>query len=146
MNADHMLKQITLQYIATGFDCYRKLADYVQNGCRGHLDLADTPVASLPDGLHVSGYLDLSNTPITSLPDGLHVGGYLSLAYTSITSLPDELHVGSSLNLMNTSIASLPDGLHVGGDMYLRNTLISKKHTSEQLEKMLPNVRGAVVV
>ena len=37
----------------------------------GNLDLSDTEISSLPEGLKVGGYLDLSHTPITSLPEGL---------------------------------------------------------------------------
>ena len=43
----------------------------------GNLDLSDTPITSLPEGLEVSGCLDLNDTPITSLPEGLMVGGFI---------------------------------------------------------------------
>ena len=72
-----------------------------------------------------SSDLDLSNTPITSLPQGLEVGGYLNLEYSSITSLPQNLKVWGNLILTNTKITSLPDGLKVRGNLYLRNTLIT---------------------
>ena len=81
----------------------------------GSLDLSDTQITSLPDGLTVGGWLDLSDTPITSLPDGLTVGGSLYLSGTQITSLPDGLTVGGSLYLSNTPITSLPDSLKIGG-------------------------------
>jgi len=50
----------------------------------GHLDLSNTQITSLPEGLTVGGSLDLSDTPISSLPEGLIVGGYLDLSNTQI--------------------------------------------------------------
>ena len=103
---------------------YKKIQDYIDNGSRGDLDL--------------------SNTQITSLPDNLEVGGHLYLYKTPITSLPDNLNVGGGLNIRNTPITSLPDNLKVGGVIYLRNTPISKKYATEELERMLPGVRGNI--
>ena len=91
----------------------------------GSLNLRNTPITSLPEGLTVGGDLDLRNTPITSLPEGLTVGGYLDLSDTLITSLPKGLTVGGSLYLSNTPITSLPEGLTVGGYLYLSNTPIT---------------------
>jgi len=51
------------------------------------------------------GDLDLSNTPITTLPQGLKVGGSLSLGSTPITTLPKDLKVGEGLNLINTPLS-----------------------------------------
>ena len=70
--------------------------------------------------------------------------GDLDLSNTQITSLPDNLEVGGRLNLHNTQITSLPDNLKVGGVIYLRNTPISKKYATEELERMLPGVRGNI--
>ena len=39
----------------------------------GNLDLSNTPIQLLPDGLEVGGSLDLYNAPIQSLPDNLKV-------------------------------------------------------------------------
>ena len=56
-----------------------------------------------PSDLNADGSLDICNTKIISLPDGLRVRGnlYLSgdldLENTAITSLPDDLEVGESL-------------------------------------------------
>jgi hypothetical protein len=91
---------------------------------KGDLNLSNTPITSLPDGLRVGGGLKLSNTPITSLPDGLRVGGDLYLYGTPITSLPDDLSVGRDLYLYDTPITSLPDGLMVGGSLNLTGTPI----------------------
>ena len=143
---------------------YKKVQDYIDNGSRGYLDLSNTQITSLPDNLEVGGDLYLSdskitslpdnlevggglylrNTQITSLPDNLEVGGGLFLDNTPITSLPDNLNVGGGLNIRNTPITSLPDNLKVGGVIYLRNTPISKKYATEELERMLPGVRGNI--
>ena len=67
-----------------------------------------------------SGFFDLNlmNTQITSLPDGLTVGGDLYLRNSQITSLPEDLTVGGWLDLRNSQITSLPLGLTVGGEIY----------------------------
>ena len=88
----------------------------------GSLNLRNTHITSLPEGLTVGGWLDLRGTSITSLPEGLTVGGSLDLCGTSITSLPEGLTVGGWLDLRNTHITSLPEGLTVGGDLDLSNT------------------------
>ena len=85
----------------------------------GSLDLSDTPITSLPDGLTVGGALYLREMPITSLPDGLTVGGSLVLSGAPIKSLPDGLTVGGALYLCGTQITALPDGLTVGGSLAL---------------------------
>ena len=91
----------------------------------GDLDLSNTPITSLPEGLTCGGSLYLSNTPITSLPEGLTCGGYLDLSNTPITSLPEGLTCGGDLDLSNTPIKALPEGLTCGGDLYLSNTPIT---------------------
>ena len=70
----------------------------------GWLDLRNTPIQSLPEGLTVGGWLDLSGTQIQSLPEGLTVGGWLDLSGTQIQSLPEGLTVGGSLDLSGTQI------------------------------------------
>ena len=52
----------------------------------GDLDLSETPITTLPDGLAVAGNLYLSGTQITSLPEGFTVGGSLDLSRTQITN------------------------------------------------------------
>jgi len=96
---------------------------------KGNLDLSDTPIQSLPNGLEVEGDLFLDNTPIQSLPNGLEVGGSLGLSNTPIQSLPNNLKVGGILNLIGTPLskkytteeelkAKYPD-LKVGGKIYI---------------------------
>ena len=88
-----------------------------QRVMEGSLNLADTPITSLPAGLRVGGNLILYNTPVTSLPPGLHVGGHLDLYSTPIAALPVGLKVGLDLYLTRTPITSLPADLQVGGSI-----------------------------
>jgi hypothetical protein len=122
----------------------KKIQQYIKSGGKGNLDLRNTPITSLPDGLKVEGSLFLSDTKITFLPDNLKVGGSLSLSNTPITSLPDNLQVGGSLFLSNIPITSLPDNLQVGKDLDLTNTPLSKKYTKEEIKKMVPGVKGGI--
>ena len=96
----------------------RKIQQYIKDGGKGHLDLSNTPITSLPSDLTVGGGLDLRNTPITSLPPDLKVGG--------------------NLYLTNTPITSLPPDLTVGGNLYLYNTPLSKSHTKKQINRWHP--------
>ena len=144
---------------------YKKIQDYIKNGSKGDLDLYKTPIDSLPSNLKtVGGWLDLSyskisslppgltvgdslwlnNTPISSLPPGLTVGRSLDLSYTQISSLPPGLTVGGYLDLSYTQISSLPTDLKVGDDLYLSNTPIGRKHTKEQIRKMIEDTGGYV--
>ena len=91
----------------------------------GNLDLRNTGITALPEGLTVGGWLDLRGTGITALPEGLTVGGSLYLRGTSITALPEGLTVGGSLYLRGTSITALPEGLTVGGSLDLSGTGIT---------------------
>jgi len=143
----------------------KKIQQYIKDGGKGNLNLSDTPIQSLPPGLEVGGYLNLEscknlkslpdglkvegdlyldNTSIQSLPPGLEVGGALYLKGTPIQSLPPDLEVGGALYLSNTPIQSLPPGLKVRGNLVLRNTPISKKYTEEEIQKMVPGVKGSI--
>ena len=61
--------------------------------------------------------LDLSNTYISSLPEGLTVVGNLSLCNTRVTTLPKQLTVGGNLDLRGTNITVLPQSLKLGGEV-----------------------------
>ena len=80
------------------------------------------------------GDLDLSETPITSLPEGLTVAGNLYLSGTQITSLPEGLTVGGSLYLRGTQITTLTEGLTVGGSLDLRGTQITNRTKFKKLQ------------
>jgi len=145
----------------------KQVKEYMKNGGVVDLDLVDTLIYSLPEGLKVGGSLYLSNTRITSLPEGLKVGGSLNLSFTTtINSLPEGLEVGGNLSLYMTNITTLPEGLKIGGGLNLQyteinslpktltvgdglnliDTPISKKYTKEQLKQMLPNVEGEIYI
>jgi hypothetical protein len=88
----------------------------------GELDLTNTDIKSLPDGLKVAGNLNLTETDMESLPERLEVAGNLYLDHSFIKSLPKDLKVGGDLSIEATYIASLPRGLQVGGDLYLNDS------------------------
>ena len=100
----------------------------------GDLDLSGTQITSLPEGLTVGGWLDLRGTPITTLQEGLTVAGSINISVTQITSLPDGLTVGGSLDLRGTQITSLPEGLTVGGCIALRGTQITNRTKFKKLQ------------
>jgi hypothetical protein len=49
-----------------------------------------------------------------------------------------------NLDLRNTPITSLPDNLKVGRGLDLYNTPISKKYTKEEIQQMVPKVKGKI--
>jgi len=92
----------------------------------GELDLTNTDIKSLPDGLKVAGDLNLTETDMRLLPERLEVAGNLYLDHSFIKSLPKDLKVGGFLSIEATYIASLPRGLQVGGDLYLNDSDLHK--------------------
>ena len=106
----------------------------------GELDLTDTDIKSLPDGLKVAGNLILTETDMRFLPEGLLVGGHLDLYASKIDSLPKGLKVGRDLSIEATYIVSLPRGLQVGGDLYLNDSKLHKNidyNDSSELESII---------
>ena len=97
--------------------------------------------------LNVKGSLDLDNTKITSLPEGLKVGGDLNLFDTKITSLPEGLEVPGFLNLSSCKkLTSLPKGLKVGGDLYIYGTPLTKYSYEELREMIKPGfIKGKII-
>ena len=66
-------------------EIYRKIQDYIKDGCRGDLDLRNTPIKILPDNLKkVGGSLWLHNSKIEDLNNLEHVDGSLGLSKTPI--------------------------------------------------------------
>jgi hypothetical protein len=126
----------------------KKIQQYMKNGGKGELDLTGAPITSLPSGLSVGGDLNLSFCKnLTSLPPGLSVGGDLYLSFCkNLTSLPSGLSIGGDLSSSNTKITSLPPDLKVGGDLRLYDTPLSKLHTAEQIEQMVPGIKGYVFI
>jgi hypothetical protein len=59
--------------------------------------------------LEVDLFLDLTDTELTSLPEGLKVGKWLILSDSKITSLPKGLEVGNSLFIGDTPLEKYTD-------------------------------------
>ncbi|MCI0456468.1 MAG: hypothetical protein L0Z62_05750 [Gemmataceae bacterium] len=79
----------------------------------GRLDLSGTAVTALPPGLSCY-HLDLARTPIRSLPGDLAVEYKLDLTgCTELTHLPANLKVGSLVLRDCTAVIELPEGLEV---------------------------------
>jgi len=66
----------------------------------GGLDLCETPITSLPEGLEVGDDLDLSGTPITSLPEGLEVGGFICLDTNQTTLIKQAKERGLTIEII----------------------------------------------
>ena len=63
-------EQIVLDHVVEQIAKGRYMGEW-----EGDLNLRDTAITLLPEGLRVGGDLNLSGTPITALPEGLTVGG-----------------------------------------------------------------------
>ena len=98
------------------------------------------------DDLDVTGDLDLSESDITSLPDGLKVSGDLDLyGCTSLTTLPDYLYVGGDLNLTNcTLLTTLPNRLHVRWGLFLGNTPLAEMYSIGEIQGIIEANGGDV--
>jgi hypothetical protein len=108
---------------------------------KGDLELNNSEITHLPQGLVVDGNLNLSKSEIQSLPEGLKVGGSLSLFDCAIiTSLPEGLKVGVNLYLKGCkNITSLPKGLKVGYHLDISDSGL-KDYSNKQIRKMIePN-------
>ena len=87
---------------------------------KGDLDLEESNITSLPEGLKVDDNLNLSSCKyLKSLPDNLKVGGELNLEGTNIKQLPKGLYVGDDIRLVGLEIKSLPKDLNVDGGLDL---------------------------
>ena len=66
----------------------------------GDLNLANSKITYLPEGLEVVGGLDLKNcTSLTSLPEGLKVRGFLDIKHTQLKNYTDaEIRRNKNLN------------------------------------------------
>ena len=109
-------------------EIYRKIQDYIKDGCRGDLDLQKTPIKILPDNLKiVGGNLKLSQSKIEDLNNLEYVAGRIDLRYTPIKKLPDNLKkVVGDLWLGGSKIEDLNNLEEVDGFLDLCNTPIKK--------------------
>jgi hypothetical protein len=78
------------------------------------VDLSNSSLKALPEGLTVNGDLNLSGTKLKALPANLTVNGNLVISKTAISQLPPGLKVKGNLNLSGTKISSLPQGMKIG--------------------------------
>ena len=69
----------------------KQIQNYIKNGSKGDLDLANLPIQTLPDNLTVGGNLYLSASSIQELPDSLSVEGDLYIAGTPLSRKYDTL-------------------------------------------------------
>jgi len=96
--------------------------------------------------LFVEGDLDLTETDIESLPDGLNVEDNLSLyGCKNIQSLPEGLEVGGFLDLGHSNITSLPKGLKVWNRLFIKNTPLTKYSTEELRQMVNPGYINNVI-
>jgi hypothetical protein len=89
--------------------------------------------------LVVDGDLNLMNSYVEELPEGLEVGGNLILVGTEIKSLPEGLVVGGGLYLRGLKIQSLPKGLKVGENLLIYDTPLAKLSETEILNMIEPD-------
>ena len=100
------------------------------------------------DELNIKGGLDLSETVITSLPNGLKIGGYLKLLdCPNLISLPEDLKVGGDLFLYECkNLTSLPKGLQVGLKLYTGKTPLTNYSDKELREMIKPGyINGKII-
>jgi hypothetical protein len=102
---------------------------------KGDLNLNQSSIESLPNGLRVKGHLWLFGSDIESLPEGLEVGGWMDVSHTYIKSLPDNLYVGGHLWFKYSNIGEIPKNLYVGGELDIEETPLAKKYTDEEIRR-----------
>ena len=96
--------------------------------------------------LNVNGDLNLSDSKIKSLPEGLKVGGDLYLDGSYVKSLPKGLKVGGQLYLDGSSVHSLPKGLEVYGDLYITDTVLASKSNDDLIIMIKPGfIKGEII-
>ena len=92
--------EITADHISDG-TLTSEAIEAIQN--MEHVSIAvdiPSPLTKWPEALiRIKGSLNLTNSGITSLPEGLTVKGNLDLSFTHIWSLPEDLTVKGNLNL-----------------------------------------------
>jgi hypothetical protein len=103
------------------------------HACMQTKNLVPAPVQNVQ-----SSDLDLSETVITSLPNGLKIGGELDLIdCPNLISLPEDLKVGGDLFLYECkNLTSLPKGLQVGLKLYIGKTTLTN-YSDDELRKMI---------
>ena len=97
------------------------------------------------EDLIVKGDLNLEDSEITSLPEGLTIEGDFFF-YHSPVKLPKGLKVGNHLSLFGPSITSLPKGLEVLGWLFITDTGLGIYSDEELREMIKPGfIKGEIV-
>ena len=97
------------------------------------------------EDLIVKGDLNLEDSEITSLPEGLTIEGDLFL-YHSRVELPKGLKVNGNLSLIGPNVTSLPKGLEVLGWLSITDTELGI-YSDDELRKMIKPgfIKGEIV-
>lgn len=127
-----------------------------------HLDLSDTPIKRLPDGLtivcrkgngklnlsgsaiedlgkglRVNGRLDLRNTPLQTIPD-IEVRGELAMSGSQLTVIPPAFRMAGMLDISETKVVELPENLVVTGSLIAKGlpslTILSGVKVGKRLD------------
>ena len=97
------------------------------------------------EDLIVKGDLNLEDSEITSLPEGLTIEGDFFF-YHSPIELPKGLKVGNHLSLIGPSITSLPKGLEVLGWLFITDTGLGIYSDEELREMIKPGfIKGEII-
>lgn len=116
---------------------YKKINEYIYNGCHGDLVLFNTIIGEFPKELKVRGRLCIVGCLLMEpLPVELSVDGDLEMdeiCYWERSSnndyyhsyFPKKLMVGGDCYLGNLRNLSLPDHLEIKGDLYVHESLIN---------------------
>ena len=97
------------------------------------------------EDLIVKGDLNLEDSEITSLPEGLTIEGDFFF-YHSPVELPKGLKVGNHLSLIGPSITSLPKGLEVLGWLFITDTGLGIYSDEELREMIKPGfIKGEII-
>jgi hypothetical protein len=97
------------------------------------------------EDLIVKGDLNLEDSEITSLPEGLTIEGDFFF-YHSPVELPKGLKVGNHLSLIGPNITSLPKGLEVLGWLFITDTGLGIYSDEELREMIKPGfIKGEII-
>lgn len=109
----------------------------------GNLCLVKTNVTELPTGLYVGKTLDISDSMINRLPEGLSGCDSITLTRSAVTELPDNLTL-INLDISHTVIEQLPQGLEVLNCLIANDTIFKRWPASTKVGTYLGLARSKV--